>query len=143
MNVISILQPADSSQDPVPLPTPAATGTGKRLIGSESTATPSSVKRQRITGPEAIMNVGQSLSEIASSISGAFGQAGETSPVRRKRAQVKIQRADELPELTLRQKTKLLMIFQKDVAAADTYENLGDEFRLQWALDMVGDTELF
>ncbi|KAK7441568.1 hypothetical protein VKT23_016560 [Stygiomarasmius scandens] len=126
------LQASNSPTTPAPKPL------GKRTSAGDL-ETPN--KRSKITGPEAIMSMSKSVASIGDALREAFGTRGEASPERKKKAQAQL-REDESPELTRIQRTRLHILFTKDVTAADSYYNASDDMRLDVALELLGEPPL-
>ncbi|THV07776.1 hypothetical protein K435DRAFT_847584 [Dendrothele bispora CBS 962.96] len=95
---------------PAPHATPAPQSLGKRTSASDLD-TPVS-KRGKITGPEAIMSMSQSVLSIGDALRDAFGSKGDPSPVRKKQAQAMLRDDEACPGLTRDQKVRLHITYK-------------------------------
>ncbi|KAF9017266.1 hypothetical protein BDZ89DRAFT_1140815 [Hymenopellis radicata] len=110
-----------SAQPSQPIASPATSSSqslGKRGSASDF-ETPSS-KRGKLTGPEAIFSVSQSVYSISDALRDVFAPKGDASPQRKAAAQKLLQEADEL-ELDDDEKVALHILFTQNVNAADAY----------------------
>lgn len=124
---------SNSSRTDSPTPPPTQRKRKAASPALESPAPSASTKRVRITGPVAVNNVADAMSQVAST----FGTAATeiATPTRRARA-VKTLTADKTLSPAVR--LKALRLFTKDIAVCDSYLAIEDrDVRNDFLVDVL------
>lgn len=116
--------PLSPSLSPSPPPPPSSQRRKRAASDADDTPTPYRTKRGRTSGPDALLALAGAVSKVANAGTAAVGSSEMLSGSRL----VKVIAALDMDhDLTIEEKGKALVLFQKDSSSVDTYMDIDSD----------------